>query len=187
LTASHYADSGTRVIRLGNIGVNEFKAADEAFVSDEYAASLSAHAAVAGDVIVAGLGDERMPLGRACVLPDVGPAIVKADCYRVRPKDGVRADYLAWVLSAPATRAQMKLAARGSTRERLNTSVVLNITVPVPDLARQAAFVQRFAMSEAQIDAAIETARRGVELARERRAALISAAVTGRIDVGVAA
>jgi type I restriction enzyme S subunit len=34
---------------------------------------------------------------------------------------------------------------------------------------------------------AVETARRGVQLARERRAALISAAVTGKIDVGVGA
>jgi type I restriction enzyme S subunit len=38
-----------------------------------------------------------------------------------------------------------------------------------------------------QIDAAIATAQRSTDLARERRAALISAAVTGKIDVGVSA
>jgi type I restriction enzyme S subunit len=36
-----------------------------------------------------------------------------------------------------------------------------------------------------QIDQSIAIARRGADLARERRAALISAAVTGKIDVGV--
>ncbi|MDU0345405.1 restriction endonuclease subunit S [Microbacterium sp. KSW2-29] len=185
LTSAHYSDAGTRVIRLGNIGINEFKAGDEAFVSDEYAATLTAHAAAAGDVIVAGLGDDRMPLGRACVLPDIGPAIVKADCYRVRPVHGLSSDFLAWVLSAPPTRGLMKLAARGSTRERLNTSVVLDVEVPIPDPETQAALVRQFASSASRIDVARSVAERGVALARERRGALISAAVTGKIDVGV--
>lgn len=185
LTSAHYSEAGTRVVRLGNIGINEFRAGDEAFIPDEYAATLTAHAALPGDVIVAGLGDDRMPLGRACVLPDIGPAIVKADCYRVRPSDSVSPAFLAWVLSAPPTRGLMKLAARGSTRERLNTSVALDIEVPIPDADTQADLVQRFAASAATIDAARGVAMRGVSLARERRAALISAAVTGKIDVGV--
>lgn len=187
LTSAHYSDAGTRVIRLGNIGINEFKAGDEAFISNDYAATLTAHAALPGDVIVAGLGDDRMPLGRACVLPDIGPAIVKADCYRIRPTHSVSPAFLAWVLSAPPTRGLMKLAARGSTRERLNTSVVLDIEVPIPVADAQADLVKRFATSAATIDEARGVAERGVSLARERRAALISAAVTGKIDVGVAA
>lgn len=186
LTSAHYSDAGTRVIRLGNVGINEFKAGDEAFISDDYAATLTAHAALPGDVIVAGLGDDRMPLGRACVLPDVGPAIVKADCYRVRPTHSVSPAFLAWVLSAPPTRGLMKLAARGSTRERLNTSVVLDIEVPIPEADVQNDLVERFATSASIIDEARSVAERGVSLARERRAALISAAVTGKIDVGVA-
>lgn len=186
LTSAHYSEAGTRVIRLGNVGINEFKAGDEAFISDDYAATLAAHAALPGDVIVAGLGDDRMPLGRACVLPDIGPAIVKADCYRVRPTPSVSPAFLAWVLSAPPTRGLMKLAARGSTRERLNTSVVLDIEVPIPTEDLQTELVERFATSAATIDEARGVAERGVSLARERRAALISAAVTGKIDVGVA-
>ena len=187
LTSAHYSTAGTRVIRLGNIGINEFKHADEAFISTEYAAQLATHAASAGDVIVAGLGDERMPLGRACVLPDIGPAIVKADCYRVRPNRLVSAEYLAWVLSAPPTRGQMRLLARGTTRLRLNTSVVRDVQVPVPSTSLQAELAARFRGRADEIDAASTKAEHGIVLARERRAALISAAVTGKIDVGVAA
>ncbi|WP_206446480.1 restriction endonuclease subunit S [Agrococcus sp. KRD186] len=186
LTSAHYSTSGTRVIRLGNIGVNEFKPADEAFISTEYGAQLATHAARAGDVIVAGLGDERMPLGRACVLPDIGPAIVKADCYRVRPNRLVSAEYLAWILSAPPTRGQMRLLARGTTRLRLNTSVVRDVRVPVPSASLQAELVARFGGRSDKIDTAMSKAKHGIELARERRAALISAAVTGEIDVGMA-
>src|SRR5690606_2665099 len=58
LTSAHYTPYGTRVIRLGNIAINRFKDEDQAFISDEYASTLQAHSAQAGDVIVAGLGDE---------------------------------------------------------------------------------------------------------------------------------
>ena len=187
LTSAHYSDSGTRVIRLGNIGVGEFKDADQAFIPNDYAASLRAHSAHAGDVIIAGLGDERMPLGRACVLPQIGPAIVKADCYRVRPSPKVTSEYLSWCLSSPASRGRMALEARGTTRARLNTSVVLRVTLPVPPLARQAELVHQFREHSATFNAALKAAHDTITLARERRAALISAAVTGKIDVGARA
>jgi len=89
LTSAHYSDEGARVIRLGNIGVNEFKDGDAAFIPLDYAEELQAHAVEQGDVVVAGLGDDKMPLGRAAVVPALGPAIVKADCYRLRPNEQV--------------------------------------------------------------------------------------------------
>ncbi|QIK72740.1 hypothetical protein G7070_11225 [Propioniciclava coleopterorum] len=107
LTSAHYSEAGVRVIRLGNIGINEFRDEDQAFVSEAYGHQLSAHSALPGDVVMAGLGDERMPLGRAAVVPSgLGSAIVKADCYRLRPIPGVLASYLAWALSAPPVRPQ---------------------------------------------------------------------------------
>jgi type I restriction enzyme S subunit len=85
LTSSHYTDEGTRVIRLGNIGKAAFRDGDAAFISDQYAAELRSHSVSPGDLLMAGLGDERWPLGRCAVAPeDLGPAIVKADCYRIR-------------------------------------------------------------------------------------------------------
>lgn len=188
LTSAHYTNDGARVIRLGNIGINEFKDEDHAYVSLDYAQTLSAHAVQAGDVIVAGLGDERMPLGRATVAPpQIGPAIVKADCYRVRPKPLLTADYLAWALSAPPTRTQMALLARGSTRARLNTTVVREVTIPVPPLHVQEEIVDQSRIALDRIDALIRKSTEMVATLREYRSALVTDAVTGKIDVrGVA-
>ena len=183
LTSAHYSDEGARVIRLGNIGINEFKDGDTAFISLDHAAKLHAHTVEKGDVVVAGLGDDRMPLGRAAVVPEVGPAIVKADCYRLRPNEQVAAAYLAWVMSAPQTRSQIMLLARGSTRTRLNTKVVQQVEIPLPDRNTQDALVGQSAADTAKIDRLIAEAERFVELSRERRSALITAAVTGQIDV----
>lgn len=189
LTSAHYADSGTRVIRLGNIGIFEFKDDDAAYIDDEYGRRLDAHSARPGDVVIAGLGDDRMPLGRAALVPDhLGPAIVKADCYRVRPdRRLIEPAYLAWALSAPPSRTQIALLARGSTRARLNTSVVREVTIPLPPLAVQKATVSGFESQAASIDRSIVENERFVELATERRSALITAAVTGQIDVGAMA
>lgn len=183
LTSAHYSDSGTRVIRLGNIGINEFKDADKAYIPDDYARELDSHSAAPGDVVIAGLGDERMPLGRAAVVPDIGPAIVKADCYRVRPNDQVTANYLAWAMSAPPTREQIALLARGSTRQRLNTTIVREVTIPVPSLSEQRRVVAAHQEHAAKTGSMIAKARESIALMKERRAAVISAAVTGRIDV----
>ncbi|AYF98686.1 restriction endonuclease subunit S [Protaetiibacter intestinalis] len=186
LTSSHYSDTGARVIRLGNIGINEFRTDDITYIPLDYFAQLKAHEALPGDVVVAGLGDERMPLGRAAVVPDLGPAIVKADCYRLRPDTSTLSTYLAWVLSAPQTREQFALLARGSTRSRLNTSVVLEAKVPVPTLAQQREIVLTSDQQQSKIDALIGKAERFIALAKERRAALITAAVTGQLDVTAA-
>ncbi|TLF92464.1 hypothetical protein FEK35_30520 [Nocardia cyriacigeorgica] len=184
LTSAHYSDEGARVIRLGNIGVNEFKNGDAAFIPLDYAKKLEAHTVAQGDVVVAGLGDDKMPLGRAAVVPAaLGPAIVKADCYRLRPNERVGAGYLAWVMSAPQTRSQIMMLARGSTRARLNTRVVQQVEIPLPGRDTQDALVARSNAETANIDRLIAESERFVELARERRAALITAAVTGQIDV----
>jgi type I restriction enzyme, S subunit len=183
LTSAHYSDAGARVIRLGNIGVNEFKDGDAAFIPLDYAKELEAHAAEQGDVVVAGLGDDKMPLGRAAVVPVLGPAIVKADCYRLRPNEQVSAAYLAWVMSAPQTRSQIMLLARGSTRARLNTKVVQQVEVPLPDRSTQDALVAQSRAETVKIDRLVAEAEGLIDLSRERRAALITAAVTGQIDV----
>lgn len=183
LTSAHYSDDGARVIRLGNIGINEFKGSDEAFISMDYFSELQSHVAMGGDVVVAGLGDDRMPLGRAAVVPDIGPAIVKADCYRVRPNSLTTGEYLAWALSAPQTRARFTEISRGSTRQRLNTSVVRDVFIPLPAIHEQGRVVAESTERLRALEAAISDAREAIALSKERRAALISAAVTGKIDV----
>lgn len=95
-------------------------------------------------------------------------------------------DYL--YRSAPYV-AKMTVYSKGITESRLRLypETFLRLPIVVPPLEEQRAIVDRIESETEQLDAAVTTAERGVELARERRAALISAAVTGKIDVGVAA
>ncbi|MDO8382811.1 MAG: restriction endonuclease subunit S [Microbacterium sp.] len=94
-------------------------------------------------------------------------------------------DYLFWVFSA-ARKAVARLSV-GNTLPILNNDKLATLRIPVPPVEEQSQIVEYIRVETQRIDTALLTARRGVELARERRAALISAAVTGNIDVGVTA
>ncbi|OKK04731.1 hypothetical protein AMK26_15620 [Streptomyces sp. CB03234] len=188
LTSSHYADHGARVIRLGNVGRAEFRDRDAAYIPMEYFAQLTRHTARAGDLIVAGLGDQNHPLGRACVVPEgMGPAMVKADCFRLRlDRTRLLHDYAAWALSSPPVADQVTLLARGSTRARINLEVVRDIPLPVPSLARQRRTIAILTEARSATRAVTDRCRRQLDLITERRQALITAAVTGRFDVSTA-
>lgn len=187
LTSSHYSDSGCRVIRLGNIGIDEFRDTDHAYIPDSYGRELSRHSVAPGDIVMAGLGDDKMPLGRACVVPySALPAIVKADCYRLRPQEEVvTSDFLAWALSSPPLRRAASLQSRGSTRARLNTEIAKSLRVKVPDLASQTRIVSEWTISASTIDSMIADAQELKALLAELRSALITEVVTGRKEVPV--
>lgn len=72
---------------------------------------------------------------------------------------------------------------RSSTQNNLNAEQVGNFRIPTPSLDEQREISAYLDDETAEIDAAIADAREAMELSKERRAALISAAVTGKIDV----
>ncbi len=187
LSSKHYSDSGTRVIRLGNVGIGIFRDADKAYIPNEYGARLSQFAVNSGDVIMAGLGDERWPLGRSAVVPaDIGPAIIKADCYRVRLVDSISPTFAALVFSGPKSESESALLARGSTRARLNTDIARGRTLPLVSQDRQSEYVRAIREMRADVAATQTALSRSIELLTEYKQSLITAAVTGQLDVTTA-
>ncbi len=70
----------------------------------------------------------------------------------------------------------------------LNCGEVKFVDIPVPPLDEQTEIVEYISETEGQFDALTAEAQRAIGLLQERRTALISAAVTGKIDVrGLAA
>jgi len=166
LKTEHYARSGVRVIRLQNIGSGKFLDHDRAFVTREHADTLTRHTALEGDVVVAALGDGARPAGRACQVPVIGPALVKADCFRVRT-DGspVDPEFLVWFLNSPRTQATIASQMRGATRPRVTLAMLKAFAVPLPSLADQRRIAARLREQLAEIDrakAALETQRKAI-------------------------
>ena len=165
LKTSHYTTSGPRVIRLQNIGDGAFR--DEyAHIAAAHFESLRKHEVVAGDVVAASLGEEAP---RACRIPAyVGPAIVKADCIRIRPRDGVDAAYLMWSLNSPQIKELASARIKGIGRPRLGLGGLRQLLFPLPPLAEQRRIVAEL---EEQLSA-IDALRAALERAQRRSATL---------------
>jgi type I restriction enzyme S subunit len=176
IKSEHYSDEGARVVRLGNIGDAEWRGDDVAFLDLSYFAGLRRHAVEAGDLLVAGLGDERSPVGRAAVAPaDIGPALVKADCYRLRLR-GAHPKFVAYCLSSPFGQAQSAQLADGSTRQRLTLGKALSLRIPNLELAEQRAIADYLDAETARIDALIAKKQQLIHLLEERWQATLARA-----------
>jgi type I restriction enzyme, S subunit len=186
LKSEHYKPEGVRVVRLQNIGWASFKGDDSVYISHDHWRDVlrCGHDVLPDDLIIAGLGDDKNPLGRACVAPfALGTAIVKADCYRFRlNKALVLPEFIALALSATA-RGECGYLATGATRDRLNLGLASARVVPIPPRDEQVRIVENLAVNIGRIDLLTQKSQLSIDLLKEHRSALITAAVTGKIDL----
>ena len=75
------------------------------------------------------------------------------------------------------------LYAAGGGQPNINQEVIANLRVPAPTIADQTAIAAFLDRETSKIDTLISKSEKAIELQKEHRTALISAAVTGKIDV----
>lgn len=134
-----------------------------------------------GDVLIVQTGD----IGKVAVVP---PGFGEASCHALQiarvNRRIIDPQFLGAYLSSRFGYHQLTSRATGALHLHLEASIK-SAPVVVPPLHVQAQIVRKVRERESQIESAIGTAERLIALSKERRAALISAAVTGKIDVGV--
>ncbi len=140
LKSEHYVDSSPyRVVRLQNIVEYQYNDENKAFIPVEHFEFLKRNTVYPGDVLIAGLGEERYPVGRSCCYPaDFPPAVNKADCFRARGINGVLENtYLMLFLNSEVARHQIRRLEQGVTRPRVNTGNLKKIIVCLPSIEEQ--------------------------------------------------
>ena len=70
-----------------------------------------------------------------------------------------------------------------TTINQLTTGTLNDFEIPFPSLSEQQQIVNYLDDKTSKIDTLIEKSNKSIELLKEKRTALISAAVTGKIDV----
>lgn len=85
-----------------------------------------------------------------------------------------------------AIRAEFNLMMTGSTHKTIYQPTAAAMRIPVPQVDEQRAIVELIDEQTSRIDNLIAKAEEHIALAKERRAALITAAVTGQFDVRTA-
>ena len=185
LHAEDYVPGGNPLINPMHMVEGRAVPSTDVAISDEKADELRRHELWTDDLVVARRGE----LGRSALITKdevgflcgTGSMLVRPDSRRVVAR------YLQLAIGSERSRATLREQSVGSTMENLNAGALSALRVPLPPIDTQREILRELDTSNARIDEALATARQSIDLARERRAALISAAVRGKIDVGVTA
>jgi type I restriction enzyme S subunit len=104
-------------------------------------------------------------------------------CIFKRKSQSTNTDFFLYQIRSQSMQQQLDSLLIGSTFKRINVDNIRNFTVTVPPATEQQAISDFITQQLITFNQLLEKAQRQIELLRERRAALISAAVTGKIDV----
>jgi type I restriction enzyme S subunit len=133
-----------------------------------------------GDIVYAIRGS----IGAAEIVPDeLEGANLTQDAARISPASGFNAMWLLFVLRSPPVFAQLEARATGATIRGINIRDLKRACIPVPPRIEQDAIAAFLDRETNKIDALIAKVREAIERLKEYRTALVSAAVTGKIDV----
>jgi type I restriction enzyme S subunit len=177
LKSSDYTEGGCRVIRLNNVGAGTFTDENKAFIDLQRFSSLKRHEARAGDLVTAALGD---PLGRTCQVPSlIGPAIVKADCFRSRLHERVSAELIMYWLNSPALKRYFNDNGKGVGRIRITLATLRNAPLPLPPEKEQQALAERLNLLVGRARSAKKEAMGALKASQALRMSGLRAGVTG--------
>lgn len=144
---------------------------------------LSRYQLLPGDLVLTRKGT----LGGCRQVPEaITPGIADSDTIRLRLNpDRIESAFAQLLLrDAAYISTQVDLTKRGAILSGLNTEVVANLRIALPPLEEQRQILSRLHELDRITVRLVEAAEAAVSLLQERRASLISAAVTGKIDVG---
>ena len=134
-----------------------------------------------GDLVINTLWAWMGAMGVSPVDGIVSPA------YNVyRPTDALKAEYVDALVRLPLFAQEITRYSKGvwSSRLRLYPEEFFDVVLPVPPRAEQSRIVSLIATQVQKLDDLRVATENAVALIEERRAALITAAVTGQSEVG---
>jgi len=179
LTKDVYVSAGFRVYGQEQVIPNDFTIGDY-FITPEKYDQLSQYTVSPGDILISCVGT----FGKIAIVPDsIEPGIINPRLIRLRCAQNIKAEYLVEVMRSSVTFEQLSLFSRGGTMDVINIGTLSEICLALPPIGEQGELLGFIYRETTKFDALITEAQRAIDLLKERRTALISAAVTGQIDV----
>nr|WP_298251203.1 restriction endonuclease subunit S [uncultured Halomonas sp.] len=123
------------------------------------------------------------PLGQVALIDRTDIALAQR-IVKFKGVEGVMMNsYLMYWLMSTGCQARMETLATGSTALGIKASKLGMIECPAPPVTEQEEIVSHIERESAKHDVLLAEAQANIDLLQKRRSALISAAVTGKIDV----
>lgn len=181
--SKYYVDDGVPALRSLNVRPGALVGEDLVYISAGANELLAKSRLRSGDLVAVRSGQP----GTTAVVPDEFDGCNCIDLIIVRRSEAASSDFLCWYLNSDTALRQFAEGSGGAIQQHFNIGTATNLIVPVPPLPEQKAIDTQLKLQTARIEALILKARQSIDLMREHRSALISAAVTGKIDVMEAA
>ena len=181
IESRHLSDFGIRYVTTGNVGVGFYKEQGNGFISEPTFLALGCTEVKAGDVLISRL---NVPIGRACVVPNLGTRVVTSvDNVIVRTDAEYDAAFVVHRLSGLDYLHEAGNLASGATMQRISRTELGAMRIAWPPLHEQREIARHLNTALLRVKGLAQAAHKVIDLLRERRSALIAAAVTGKIDV----
>jgi type I restriction enzyme, S subunit len=111
------------------------------------------------------------------------PIMLGKSASYINCNERISREYLGWLVQSFGARCYFVLFSSGTTISNLGLGAIKSMPVAVPPLEEQVSSNDYLANFSVEYDRLVHEAELAVGLLQERRSALISAAVTGQIDV----
>ncbi|MBC3805793.1 restriction endonuclease subunit S [Undibacterium seohonense] len=180
LTKSMYTHAGVRVYGQQQVIPDDFTIGDY-YISESKFETMRRYEVFPEDVLISVMGT----VGKVAVVPYgvergvINPRLVK---YRVN-KNKILPLFIKASILSEVCQSQLQFSAQGSTMDGLNMQILGELPIAFPTLNDQEKILEEVSKVQLKFSLSLDRAQRAVDLLSERRTALISAAVTGKIDV----
>ena len=183
-----YDNDDIRLLRGVNVGVDKIDWTDVVRWPRKEASAFADYELQEGDIAM-GLDRPFISTGIRVsrIGPDDLPSLLLQRVARLRAEVGFDQDYLFHLLTGPGIVHHLTPAFTGVSVPHVSPDQVGSLPIPQPPLSEQRRIVSYLADRCSKIDALINKAQASTDVLREYRSALITDAVTGKIDVRGAA
>ena len=173
-----------KLLRGVNVGVSSIRWDDAVYWEREPGDGLDRYELSPGDLVV-GLDRPLIKDGLrvARIKPEDCPCMLLQRVAAVKGVQALSTDYLYYLLSSPFFVAHFEPETTGVSVPHISTGQIDSFVVPIPPPGEQAEIVRFLSEAVAEIQRLVKESTKSSEILQERRSALISAAVTGQIDV----
>jgi|JI7StandDraft_1071085.scaffolds.fasta_scaffold01101_7 type I restriction enzyme S subunit len=178
--AGPHIEDGIPYIKTSDMSGQALPLEGYARTTAEIDASYARSKVAAGDLVIA----IRASVGKCLPVPaQLDGANLTQGTARIAPGDLVDAEFLLAYINAQPVQTYLNSVSKGATFKEITIDTLRKTPVLLPPLAEQRAIGSQVRALTEQFQELIDGAEAAEALLLERRSALISAAVTGKIDV----
>ena len=184
IESPYIKETGIRYVTTGNVTPLQFKNVGNSHITEDDFKKLNCTEVFPGDILISRLNE---PLGRSCIVPDIGERLVTSvDCVIYRP-DARRFDskFMVYYLNHAQYTDYLSTIGRGTTMKRIARSMLAKTPVLIPPLAEQEVIAAYLDQKVGKIDAILSEKEAMVEQLQQYRKSLISETVTRGLDPDV--